>query len=526
MSQYWLAQVIFYLLYNNFGPTGIGALRAVLLLGTVYIIYKALKDRGAAPYIVYLSVFLSFAGMLRSLGERPVLFTICFSVICFVIIDDYIRKRSRAFFFLPLLMLAWANLHGGFILGDAIILVFMMAEGIKLPLGKSGFSIREKVLFFLCLFLSIGASAINPNGFDGFLIAFSKEYAPFYVGIQEYQSPFKLYRLKIATLDYGYIAALSLFPLVLALRNWKFNPVHLVLLVFLAAESVSAGRFAVFYCTIGSLVLGHELDIWLKEHRERFVIKQNHLNIVFSIVMLVSSLIYFIGMTNLRLAKTQESYWTVPRGAANFILDNHIRGNMLNDMGNGGYLAWRLYPEVKTFIDTRALNYTVMKEYAWIAMAKDSIFRDTLPPGSTPLWKRLLEHYRINMIVFSPLDIYGDVLPLIMKLADDDSWALVFSDINTFIMLKNVPENKQIINKYRKTNDELYNGIIAKASFFATSNKGNPLIMEAMGDIFLKMGNKDDAVKAYNYALKRHPDQPGIREKLDKLKQKEEKNNE
>ncbi|SPQ00030.1 membrane hypothetical protein [Candidatus Sulfobium mesophilum] len=517
MTQYWLAQILFYLLYNNFGPAGIGVVRAVLLLGTVYAIYKALKDRGASPYIIYLSVFLSFVSLLRSLGERPVLFTICFSIICFVMIDDFMRRRSRSFYFLPLLMLVWSNLHGGFILGDGVILVFMVIEGMKLLFGKSGFAEREKIIFFLVLFLALGASGINPNGFFGFMIALSKEYAPFYVGINEYQSPFLLYKMKVSSLDYGYLTALFLFPVILILRNRKFNPTHLVILILLAAASVSAGRFTVYYGIIASLILGDELNLWLKEHREKFVLKQAHLDIAFSIIMLGSSVLYFVGMTNLKSLKIRESAWTVPTGAANFIINNHIKGNMLNDMGIGGYLTWRLYPEVRTFIDTRSLNYTVMKEYTWMATATESIYNTKLPPGKTPLWNRLLEHYRINLIVFNPLDIYGNVLPLTMKLLDDDNWVLVFSDINTFIMLKNVPENEQIIKKFRKTNDELYNSIIVKASFYAQSNKGNPLVMEALGDIFEKMGKTDDAIKAYKYALKRMPESPGIKEKLDKL---------
>jgi len=45
--------------------------------------------------------------------------------------------------------------------------------------------------------------------------------------------------------------------------------------------------------------------------------------------------------------------------------------------------------------------------------------------------------------------------------------------------------------------------------------------MESLGDIFQKQGKKDDAIKAYNYALKRKPDNPGVREKLDKLMKEE-----
>ncbi len=517
LTQYWLAQIIYYFLYHNFGPSGIVTLRAILLISALYLIYKALRDRGTMPYITYLSLFLAACNLFRFFGDRPVLFTISFSVACFVMIDDYVLKRGRSFYFLPILMLLWANIHGGFILGDAVILVFMVTEGIKIVFGRSVFSYREKIIFFLVLFLAIGASGINPNGFYGFEIAFSKEYAPFYVGIQEYQSPFLIYKMKFSAPDYGYLTALFLFPVVFILRNRKFNPAHLILLIFLAAESIIAGRFTVYYGMIASVVLGNELSLWLKEHHEKFFIKQSHLNIAFSIIMVGSSMLYFSAAADLGAFKTKESAWTVPKGAADFIEMNHIKGNMFNDMASGGYLSWRLYPEVKTFIDTRALNYTVMKEYSWLATTTESMYNRTLPPGKTPLWKRLLEHYKINLIVFSPLDVYGNLLPLIDKLLSDDNWVPVSADVMDIVFVKSVPENKQIIEKFRKTNDQVYNTMIVKATLAAQVYKTNYNYLESLGDIFGKMGKKDDAIKAYNYALKRLPNAPGVREKLEKL---------
>lgn len=519
LSQYWLAQIIFYYLYNTFGPAGTALLRSVLYLGTLFVIYRTLKDRGAFPYITFLSLFLASYSLLRFFGDRPVLFTISFSVFSFLMIDDYVRKRSRLFFLLPALMVLWANLHGGFILGIAIIGVFMAIEAIKLILGKSIFTTKEKVLFFSVMLLAIAASGINPNGFFGFEIAFSKEYAAFYEGIQEYESPFRAYKMKFFRPDYSYVAALVLFPVVLLLRNRKFNPAHLALLLFLAVASISAGRFTVYYGLIASVVLGNELDLWLKEHQKLlFFLGERRLNTVFSIVMLASSLLYFSAMATADAFDIKESRWAVPKSAADFISENHIKGNMLNDMGAGGYFSWRLYPEVKTFIDTRALNYTVLKEYAWLSTAKDSAFDRPLQPGKTPLWKRLLDHYKINVIVFNPFDIYGNLIPLTLNLVEDEDWVPVFSDVMAVIFVRNIPGNSHIINKFRLAKDDIYNTMILRASLTAGYHTKSPYHVEALGDIFSTMGNKKEAIKAYEYALKRMPGNLRFQAKLDKVK--------
>jgi len=517
LSQYWLAQIISYLLYNKFGATGIGVLRTILLLGSLYVMFRALRSRGVFPYINFLALFLASCNLLRFFGDRPVLYTISLSVVCFVMVDDYIRKRSRGFYLLPVLLLVWANLHGGFIMGAAIILVFAVAEAIKMLFKQSGFSTREQVIFFSVILLSIGASGINPNGFFGFQIAFSNEFAPFYSGIQEYESPFYAYKMQFSPPDYGYLTALFLFPVVLILRNRKFNRTHLILLVCLAAGSISAGRYTVYYGLIASLVLGNELSLWLKDHEDRILIKKAYLNTVFSIVMLASSLFYLSAKANLDAFKMKESSWTVPKVTADFIQKNHIKGNMFNDMASGGYLDWRLYPEVKTFIDTRALNYTVIKEYTWIMKVTESVRNASLAAGKTPLWKRLLENYNINLIVFSPMDVYGNILPLIFKLLDDDDWVPVSAQVMAVVFVKNTPENSQIIEKFRMTRDQVYNMMILRTSLPAQRNRQNPYYLESLGDIFVKMGKREDAIKAYEYSLKRLPDSQRVQAKLDKL---------
>ena len=180
-------------------------------------------------------------------------------------------------------------------------------------------------------------------------------------------------------------------------------------------------------------------------------------------------------------------------------------------------LTWRLYPDVKTFIDTRALNYTVMREYSWIDTAAESAHNRSLPPGKTPLWKRLLDHYKINLIVFNPLDVYGEILPLTVKLLDDKDWVPVSTEMSAVFFVRNIPENQKIIETFRKTKDQVYDAIIVRASFNAQVYKRNPRYLVTLGDIFQRMERKDDAIRAYEYALKRMPDDPGVKEKLDKL---------
>lgn len=526
LSQYWLAQVIFYGLYQVFGFAGIGGLRAAIVLLTLYLIYSSLRRSGAMFYIAYIFTFVAFLGMLKFSGERPVLFTLLGSVLVFVAIDGYERERSGFFYLLPLVMLLWANLHGGFILGDAIIMVFVITEIMKVALKRSAYTTREKLSFFIVSAIAIGMSGLNPNGFFAFLIALSKEYLPFYAGIQEYQAPFRLYALKLSSLDYGYLIALFSAPVILLLRNRKFNPTRLVLLVCLGAASLSAVRFTSYYTLIACLVLGVELSLWLREHENKFVIDSRLLNVIFSVTMVVSSILYAVNFISFREFKIRESTLTTPKFAADFIQRNGLKGNMLNSYESGGYLAWRLYPDIKTFIDTRGLNYTVMREYSWIVTAANSIYRPVLPQNKRPLWKRLLEHYNINLIVFYPYDVYGNIPDMIFRLLEGDEWAPIYYDTVACIFVRDTTANREIIKKFRMTKDVFYNRLLIRAVRFAQSNKDNPIYMESIGDVFVKMGKKDEAIKAYEYAIKRLPQNDNVRAKLAKVKETEGKKDE
>ncbi len=518
LSQYWLAQVLFYGLYHMFGPSGIGIMRASLLLLSIFVVYRALKARGAMPYVSYFFIFFSFLGLIKFSAERPVLFTILGSVVTFVMIDDFERNRGKAFYFLPLLMLLWSNVHGGFIVGDAIILLYVLSECVKVLLGKGSYALKEMIVFFGVTLVAVGVSGINPNGFLAVLIAFSREYTPFFSGIQEYQTPLFLYSRNLTTPDYGFIGAFAFFPIVLLLRNKKFHKTHLVLLLCLAVAAASAVRYTAFFTLIACIVLGNELSLWVKEHQERVVISQRHLDIIFSIVMVVSSGIYLASTANLKSLRIHDSAFTTPIRAADFIEKNHLTGNVFNSFDCGGYLAWRFYPGIKTFIDTRALNYTVMSEYSWITKTIDSIYNRELPKGKTPLWERLLDHYKIDLIVLAPFDVYGTVLPIVLRLIDNPQWVPIYSDTVAVIFVRDIPAYKDIIRQLRVTPEVYYNKLIIRAGLQTGFNTQNPEYMESLGDIFVKMGKEDDAIKAYEYALKRLPSDQVIRAKLDILK--------
>lgn len=526
LKQYWLAQIIFYLIFESTGPKGIIILRSLILLMTILLVLWRLHRAGVSFYISFVFIFLVYLEVIRSVGERPVLFTILFTPLTFIILEEFkdttlkgLNKNysGRILFMLPPVMLLWSNLHGGFIIGNVIIAVYMVCEGIKIILRKAGYSTRKIVIFYIVAAVALFASYINPTGWEAFSIAFSPKYSILTSSIQEYHSPISAYISRVSPLPYGYAAMTLIFLFILILRNKRLDFTDIVLLAGFLIMATKTGRFITYYVTVAAMILGKETDIlfqgMLKRVPQR---KANSLEYIFSLVMLVSSILFFIGIFKYQWIRPDIAKSNVPVSAVDFMERNRFSGNMLNEAGYGGYVTWRLYPCKRTFIDTRWLSATTQAEYAWMMNAVETITNKELPEGKVPLWKRLLDHYDINFVLFDTLDVYGTVPNLLLKLAEDDGWAPVYCDPIAVIFVRNIPENHEIIKKYKFSKDYVFDAIILVASYKATNYRGNPRYLITLGKTFYEMGRLEDSLKAYRYAAQRRHD-TAVQEKINQI---------
>jgi tetratricopeptide (TPR) repeat protein len=295
--------------------------------------------------------------------------------------------------------------------------------------------------------------------------------------------------------------------------------------------AAKTGRYTIYYVSIAAMVLGRETDILLKHLLKERTPDRIYTKIVFafSILALLSSTLFFIGVFKfqwLRLDIARRSY--VPVSSVDFIEKNRLSGNILNSHPYGGYVTWRLYPWKMTFIDTRWLNPTVQREYGWMMNAIESVSVKKLHQGKLPLWKRLLNHYDINFILYDTLDVHGNVPKLLLTLAEDKEWVPVYCEPIAIIFIRNTQENHDIIEKFRRPKEEVYNTIIGIASQIAIYDRLNPSYLVTLGKTFYEMGRLKDALIAYQYALRRVPNDSIAKEKITQIESelKQDKSNE
>ncbi|MFZ2197659.1 MAG: hypothetical protein WAV13_08010, partial [Thermodesulfovibrionales bacterium] len=341
LTSFWLSQVFFYLFFLAGDMPGIAISRFVIA-GLLCFVMLKLRKGDKLLYLSLLTVALTLVFRSYPL-ERPQLFSfIFFGALLFLLerIKDDPEDRV-ALFGLPLSMLIWANSHGGYALGITIIILYLVMEGLKFshpslrPMSGNAY----KRLAFAGL-AAIVISFLNPGTFHVFSkgVLFQAESA--ISDNLEFQSTvwiFKKYR-DFSILIYWFILACAVLALVLDRRKADITKVALIASV--GYFSFTTLRYVAFLLIAALPIIGESFS------RTKFmkVIRAFLYSLALAIAIF-SAMPYF----DLEPIKTGE--WVdsrkFPVRAADFILQNDLKGNMYNFFNWGGYLIWRLAPERK-----------------------------------------------------------------------------------------------------------------------------------------------------------------------------------
>ncbi len=154
LNQQWGAGVAFALGDGAAGWSGLVVLRVVLVAAAVGLVTVAAR-RWLAPRSASLLALAGFVVGIAALGLRAQLFGIVLFAAVLAILA-WRDRRPRLTWAIPLLVLAWANLHGSFFLGPAAVLVAWLDDRLARRPGS------DRLL--LVLVASLVATCITPFG--------------------------------------------------------------------------------------------------------------------------------------------------------------------------------------------------------------------------------------------------------------------------------------------------------------------------------------------------------------------------
>ena len=175
LQGYWLAQVIFYFVHRTFGDIGLVLFKSGLFTATYFVLWRILRkvdvDAGLALLVLVPLPLLFY----RYDELRPQVFSFLGVVLVYACMT-WSRVALRAgvrwplsLLLLPVVMLLWANLHRGYILGAVIILVALGAELWRLASNCRVMDPRIQRRFALVGAVAILASLLNPMSYHAYL---------------------------------------------------------------------------------------------------------------------------------------------------------------------------------------------------------------------------------------------------------------------------------------------------------------------------------------------------------------------
>lgn len=388
----WLGEVALALIFDLGSWAALAIFRALLLALAAFFLAR-LSRRGGAPFVAALLVVVwALVVSKPTWADRPAIFTL---VLFPVVLDLLYAARAgsrRSLLWLPPLVLVWANLHGGYALGLAVVLAFALEALIRRrPLAP------PLVATFVAAAI---LSFIDPETF-GIAGAAAHVFAPPRFISEELPpdvlqpagfvfAAFVLATLGVALLEGGEILdAILLVPLLwLALSAQRQLPFF----VFAATPFVAAGA-ARLYARLAGARLARPLPPAARA--------------TLALALCAGAAVSAIGAP---AAPDERAY---PTGALAALRTGS--GTLLNEYDWGGYLIYRV-PERKVFVDGRLFPFypAVLADYRHAVELR-------------PDWQDVLARYEVREALLMPAK------PLAVALRED-GW-IVRAEGPTFVLL-------------------------------------------------------------------------------------------
>ena len=361
LNHAWGFELLIYGLYTLGGTTGVILLQGLTAAATFGVLYGLLRRDGVGQGW---SMGLLSLGALATHGfwaPRPQLVTYLILALFVRILADYQAGRQNRLGWLPVLTAVWANLHGGFLAGPALVSLCAAGELVGWAFGdQTGRNGGLRRAGMLAGFAAGSALASVANPFHYHVLLF-----PFQVmGEQLSQA----WITEWASPPFGHPQVLVLemmlgLMLVLALGTARPVPWRdLVVLVPLVHLGFQAIRNTPLLVIVATPILGRAIASCAGAHWGRLPDLGRRAVALGSLALVLSACGLVAGTR--RPAAVVEAFRptfgvasTLPAGAVDFLRREGRRGTLWNEYVWGGYLIWHLYPQFRVSIDGRMAVY-------------------------------------------------------------------------------------------------------------------------------------------------------------------------
>jgi hypothetical protein len=347
----WLGEVLLGAVSRIGGVRGLDLLLIVLGSAIVLALYAFTTIRSGNSKAGFVASAILLVLATASFSLRPQMLGYLFLILTLMALERFRQEKQRAIWFLPILMLAWVNAHGSWIIGMGTIFVYWMSGLTEFQIGGiegRRWTPKERRTISCVFLLSLLALPITPYGVriaaSPFEFAFS---LPLNVGyIQEWQSmPFTILGGKIfLALLLGMILAQVMFRF-----TWRAE--EFALFLFGTMMACLHIRFLLLFVPFFAPLLVTLVARWTpayKRSKDKFL-----LNAAIMACIVAGMAHYWPSLTELQQSVAEQ----FPSAAVEYLNHHAVPQPMFNNYGFGGYLVWARGPEHKVFIDGRGDVY-------------------------------------------------------------------------------------------------------------------------------------------------------------------------
>lgn len=355
LNHEWLSEVVFYLVFRALGPAGLIAMKVVLGLVVMGILYRHLCLQGVnalrAAFLVVVVLFF----FLRSLvTARTLIFSYPLFLIMLVLIHQMSAVLPRWRWIVPPLFVLWANLHPGFIAGLGILGIWASVEILARHLTDVRPVVPRPATREIVLLVITGglATLLNPYGLT--LWAFLRETA---LGarpdISEWQP---LVLMTSYGLSYAAFVGLALWGIIYSRRPRRAS-LMAVLTVTALLPLMATRHTPLAALGVTALAGEHIADAWDRWASARHA--PGPLRHVSSAWFAAAALAAALLLTTSAVPRfsciriTPKIGGSYPAKAVGLIKQSGVAGNMAIDFDWGEYALYHLSPAVKVSVDGR-----------------------------------------------------------------------------------------------------------------------------------------------------------------------------
>jgi hypothetical protein len=402
----WLSGVVFWNIVSLWGDAGLIALKVALICLTTVFVFAAARiaSPGIHPSLFFL--VLCLAQGIYSWGStiRCQTFTYLFLAYqFFALVVHRQRNNPRYLLPIPLIAIAWVNLHGGYALGMTLLWLWTLLS--FLEGRRSWFLVTVSTL-------SSTAPFFTPYGFLTFSRCLVDAITMKRPTISEW-APLWHHPLLFAWLA----VVITILAAGIGLtRDIRRHILPIGVLAYAIYCGVAHLRFVTAAVMVCAIFGGVYFDAFLREARKRFPLRIARLERVIAVTAL--GVIALSVVTIVRAASQPSTYKldysAYPVAATQWLRDQQIEGKLLVDFNNGSFALWRLYPRMTVSMDGRY--------EAVYAPKTDRLNTEALQLG-TPESQRALDILQPTHALIHLSSPMQDLAPSILS-----SWNVVYRD--------------------------------------------------------------------------------------------------